>query len=449
MKTQPTSSFLKPSNLRVSNRTIDQFQARLQPGDTIRGRVVGHFGNNKALVSFKGFNVVTEAPAQLDKGEIINVRILAIGDKITMRLVRPGTNSTVKFTATITDILNDMNLSVNEDTRTIVKALIQYEIPLTAENIESVLSYASSIGGEFEQAIELIVLAWFLNLPPNSRIFSDLRLFNSKRTPLSQQLNSLKNLLNELVSQDTIVDSDFIQEFMNFLDGLTLTPGKGNITTQIKQLLENLGLEYEHTLLAATQENTNLLQDGLKWLNQTLKGMLLELRGQLLNSETRSQVAERTLRVIEGILQNFEIQEITQGNIRELPRFYLQIPYLVDGELANLEFMARKINEDGEGKELDLNNASLSFLVNTVNLGDIKINLDILQGKVGCAILTENESTRNFVDSYKEELVNRLETLDYSVRYIHCKTTPEEVKLELFEEPPELVGDVVQIDVTA
>lgn len=179
-----TTTFLKPSNLRISNRTIEQFKARLQPGDVIKGRVIGQFENNKALIGFRGFNIVAEIPAQLDKGEIIDVRILEVGDKIVMRLLRPNSNTPVRFTATVTDILNDMGVPANEKTNAIVKALVQYDIPLTEENIQSVLSYSSVIAGESNQPIDLLVLAWFLNFPPNSRILEDLKLFNSVRTPL-------------------------------------------------------------------------------------------------------------------------------------------------------------------------------------------------------------------------------------------------------------------------
>lgn len=145
------------------DKKIQDFISTLKQGDILKGRIIELFPNEqKAIINFKGFNVVSQIPANLNlaKGDTINVSVVDIGKNIQMKLITDLTemgvgikqledNNIIK-TEQFINLLNSLKVPVNEQNIYIAEKLTNYGIPLTKENITEVsnrlLNYFESKG---------------------------------------------------------------------------------------------------------------------------------------------------------------------------------------------------------------------------------------------------------------------------------------------------------------
>jgi hypothetical protein len=123
----------------------------LKAGDVLKGRVVDLLpADNKAIINFKGINVIAELPvgSQIAKGDIINVQVSQLGDKIFMKLIQGnpaltgllddmGANGQVSAEQ-ISNLLSAIKVPVNQQNVFISQKLIDYQLPVTRENITEI-----------------------------------------------------------------------------------------------------------------------------------------------------------------------------------------------------------------------------------------------------------------------------------------------------------------------
>src|SRR5581483_10242745 len=97
------------------------------------------FPDNRALLNFRGANVVAESlNVAFQKGDIINVRVEDIADKVVLRIFPPmqpesarGAVTPAPLSFQISTLLRELNLPVNEQNLLIGEKLLQFEMPLT------------------------------------------------------------------------------------------------------------------------------------------------------------------------------------------------------------------------------------------------------------------------------------------------------------------------------
>jgi hypothetical protein len=129
------------------DKNVQDFMSTLAPGDALRGRVLEILaGENKAIINFKGFNLIAQLPADanIEKGDIINVLISQLNDKVFMKIdpgtigkgvdPRQATDSTMN-SQQLVNVLNELKVPVNEQNIFIAQKLADYHISVTKENI--------------------------------------------------------------------------------------------------------------------------------------------------------------------------------------------------------------------------------------------------------------------------------------------------------------------------
>ncbi|MFP4465930.1 MAG: hypothetical protein ACLFP1_02660 [Candidatus Goldiibacteriota bacterium] len=130
------------------DKSVKDFMKTIKTGDTLRGRVIDIIANeNKAIINFKGYNLVSELPmrSSVQKGDVINVEVSQLGDKIMMKLapdaavmgkgaeIQQGAEAqTSRQTA---DMLAALKVPVNEQNIFIARKLADYHLPVTKQNI--------------------------------------------------------------------------------------------------------------------------------------------------------------------------------------------------------------------------------------------------------------------------------------------------------------------------
>jgi len=437
--------------LYVSNRTFEQFKSQLRVGQVLKGRVLLVFEGNKYLVRFANNNVITSSETPFNKGDVVDVLVTNIGDKVEMRLLphkAASQQTSIIRALSVEEILENLSLPVTQNTIELANALIRNGAPLTKSTLEELLAYLSGVSGDKGEMAELLALAKALELPINDRVLSNIRLLLSQRSSIGEQLSQLKTELARLVStNENLVDEHISANLAELIEQIAITPEKGDVASQIRSFLARLGISHEKTLLFLNEASNidNLLGN----LRANLKSLLLQTRENLLTadgSEPKSAEAQRLLTFVEGMLQNIEVQQLANQKLSELlPHFYLQIPYVVDGKTVTLEVKGRS---EGSNK-IDPDNVRLDFSIKTVNLGLVRIHLAIVKRYVICDIKLENEKVRAFVDQFTGELTERLQNLNYKTANIGCHIDAEKVPvMKLVQQTMQAIDTLFHIDLT-
>ncbi len=135
-----------------ADKKVEDFLLSLKQGDILKGKVLEIFANdNRALINFKGYNVVSQLPQTnlIQKGDIINVVVSQMGDKVLMKLIN---ESTAGISTTPQDLngesgitgkqllsfLESIQVPVNEQNVFIAQRMIDYQVPITKENLNSI-----------------------------------------------------------------------------------------------------------------------------------------------------------------------------------------------------------------------------------------------------------------------------------------------------------------------
>lgn len=177
-----------PLELLISqDKNIQDFVSTIKAGDTLKGRVLEIIqGENKAIINFRGFNIISELPAgmQINQGDIINVQVSQVNGQVFMKLVPSaldlGSGAQMPGMQDVTNqqiigMLNNIKVPVNEQNIFIAQKLVDYHLTINAENINDV---SSALAGYMEnkgidvrafdvqspQAAKEIILENMLNL---------------------------------------------------------------------------------------------------------------------------------------------------------------------------------------------------------------------------------------------------------------------------------------------
>ena len=295
-------------------------------------------------------------------------------------------------------------------------------------------------------------------LPPHSHLFDALRSLFGERVRIGTQLQNLSALLTALLADlPSDLDPALVRNLLQFIAPFIQGAGPENLASRIQQFMEQLGLGYEARLFAAV-DDPKLLREFLGRSNSSLKGLLLRLRSQIILSSAQTTLPEsignqlnRVMAALDGILTNIDAHEMVMS--RELGSnenlFYLQVPYWQNNRPLTAEILGRSPDSD-ENRRLDPENMQLDLLIDTANMGTLKIHLQALQREMSCTILAEDAQYCDFIDLYKGDLLSRMKALNYNMKDVRLRVAePDEFYLELIPTPPIPEGNLVQIDVTA
>lgn len=198
------------------DKKVQNFIDSLKPGDILNGKVIDIFNDeNKALINFKGYNLITQLPQNINiqKGDIINVIVYNINDKIYMKLNNLNINnnqtslSLKNYNAASTDILSTLNslkIPVNEHNLFVAQNLIKYQLPVNKENVNTInnalINFMQKKGIDFR----------IFNIQ-NFSVANEIILANILK--LNTDINEIYNIINK----DNIINQNQFNDFKNLL----------------------------------------------------------------------------------------------------------------------------------------------------------------------------------------------------------------------------------------
>ena len=447
---QPQFGIVKQYGSRASDQSLEDFRATLKVGDLVSGRVLRQVAENRFLVTFDGLNLVVETNIELSPQDNVQGRILSLDDQVTVRLTSHGAGATNR-SQSIAELLGNLNFPVDAQAKAFAKALVAYNMPLNAESLESLLNYASAVDIESSLPPNLITAAWLLKLPLQSHLISALQLIFEQRRDLVGGLQHLKNSLDLLLENlPKGIDPLLINQILEFL---TLDPDDANFADQISEFASRLGLGYEAKLLALLDSRESI-QGFLKSTGRNLKVLLLQLNLQVkdfLSANGLDNAVHRnlsqTVEAIERVFASIDSHELAMNrDVLNGGQFYLQIPLYYGDEYLTAEVLGRSDSSD----KIDLENLQLQMVIETENLGTLKVNLQVLHRDMICAILTENLSYNSFIEREKGSLLSRMKALNYNLEDVRLQVVDKgEIGIDMIPITVALQSDLVRVDVSA
>ena len=142
MKLTPTFGRIQEAH--TTDSSVSAFKTGLKVGDLIKGRVVRVLDQNRSIVNFKGYRLITEMDSPLTRGQGVQARVVSLDEQIRMRFI-PLTHETSQFSDQVVTLLTEADLPVNLQTHNLAQMLQQNQIPVTAETFNSFMQYIGQL----------------------------------------------------------------------------------------------------------------------------------------------------------------------------------------------------------------------------------------------------------------------------------------------------------------
>lgn len=388
---------------------------QVQPGRHIRGKVLQELGRGQWLVRVQGQELVVESSVRLEPGAIIHAEVLEAGTPIKIRLLPQPSEASVPSAASATRLLSEMGLQANRENTALLQTITQ--LGWSPSLLESLIPYMQALPGQTPMNA---VLAWLMGFPPHPHLLESLHSLTQAHTPLGQLLDQLQSEMHTFLQNNP---SDALQQKWQALQRwLPPSPGEN-----LMEWLQQLNTSYESQLLRASG------------VQEHMKALLLEMQMSL--HEMTADGKQAPNRIIEQILHQLDAHAmVNQKPVEFLPAFYFQIPYPLDGHRGTIEFKGEPSPDDEEGFQI-------TFVAHTVNLGKLKVVLQLAGREVSCTLLAESNDTRDFVHRHESALRSGLEALEYRVRQIRSSVaSPEAFVLEIIHTVPASLEEISRLD---
>lgn len=236
-----------------------------------------------------------------------------------------------------------------------------------------------------------------------------------------------------------------IAGILKLLDSVVYSRESTSNTEFIKELVANLGLDTESSLLKVVMESVKEaagrpeLRDSagkavkaeipaMKEMPETLKGQLMKLSQEVAGIVKREEVSDqvslqklnRLLDFAGSSVKALESQQVVNVALREGDgQYMLQVPVLLPGGVRAGELYIAKDKEQ-EGAEREKERYRVVFFLDMDAMGGIMIDASLGKGSIGCTIKCEREIVREYISSRAEELVERLAAQGFKVDYMNC-----------------------------
>jgi len=279
----------------------------------------------------------------------------------------------------IDQVLEQLGLPDNIENQLLVKALLEYNLPLNKENFWELSRLLKQLGGDPEEIVSLLAY------------------LKSKEIPLDKELvQMVKQFLGE-------------KNLSNLLKDYPQWEKEGR---DLAKLLKNLILDSEKLNSEEIAENLKKLAESKK---EILQGKSWEHN---LNPEQEN---------VTQFWADFKGSMETENLLK-----YYQIPFLNQGKLSQATI---KINPEEQGSTEDSKEgeARLVIFLETQNLGQVKIALTAQKKSLLFHFTVQEEEIKESLELKLPELTEKLEALGYQAQESYCSLEQEQAEKTYWE----------------
>jgi len=349
-----------------------QPQLRLNVGELLKGRVLRILPDGRALISFKGINIVARPKMALSAGEEIFAKVQALGSEIRLGLLSKQAKLQSEFLRALGRTWQS-GASVSRLADMLAKAAAT----LRAQN-----ALKSSELSVLERILAL--------LKPGEK---------ADAATIAKRLMSLPKVLG-LMHEASIARAIAL--------GTPIIILKRQLQKSLKPNLEKLMKMVAKRLLGTGVRDT---------VTRAQLRQLLSLCVDLHDNVEFQQLANHFLKQRDAQL-------------------YMQLPLLWKGEDGIAELAVRSRKEDAKNGRINPDRCQISLLIDLSGLGRIKAVAAINDGRINCLFATERKTIREFIAEHSQRLADGLHAVGFKVVDVKAMISSEPLPrlLETFGE---------------
>jgi len=339
-----------------SDRDI-QFISKLNIGEILEGRVVEYLNNHKAIVDFKGMEILAETKSPLSQGEHIVVEVARLRPKIILNIL-------------------PKNIFPTDKPASLLKTYLPHQAPI-GQLIESLQRILSEKRVTQQTAFD-------------NSIYQNLKEILSNIVFSDEKMSQPEFLQNFITQSGLLYESKLKRFLMKNLMPESLDYIKNDLKGILLKISQNLNLDRHTSQLIGT--NNSQFNDRMEYFFKTVT--------EFINNIELNQLTNYFTKQDEGYL-------------------YLQIPLAFqDGtESAELYLFHNRKEKHGNDEKEDF---SLVFLLSMEGLGTLRIDTNVKKKDIHCRIAVETYEIAKFVRGSLPGLRDRLSALGFTVEKLDC-----------------------------
>lgn len=406
----PSVTLRLPPNLRTG-------LAMFSPGSVIHGKVTGREGGS-VMLRLGEHNLKAQSKVPLQVGQTVTFQVQG-QNKGQLHLQLLKSPFTKMSSADVSQTLTQLKVPNNEGNVNLAKVMVEHKIPLTKENftfLKSVLAQPAQPGanGQPPSMTSRVSATHFLqssNLPTTPQNVSTMANFLTTNPQIGGQMFALNTEFRRMTKvqagdSTAIIESmtgvqsalgEYILDPKRRKESGTKKPGK-----KLYDMAKQTGIEGN---LASTYGGGEDAYDLLE--------MLRQLRGQM-QGKNDAETA-KLLALLKGLEENIEAHKLINQARSEsaLGYYYLQVPLRLEND-DMAEIWVSYYNEEDGSRVVDPEDTVIEFLINTENLGEIYLTMELRAGKVHVDLGTPDEAVREFAARFLPALSGRLSQLGFA-----------------------------------
>ncbi len=269
--------------------------------------------------------------------------------------------------------------------------------------------------------------------PLNAQLIDHLRFYRSNPKALLEffkegidrlSIKHLGGLVKYLEEKD-------VKEIQSLFKSLIFSKESMKNPFFLRDYVEKFGYLMEKGLGEALKKKINRTAN-VNNASQNLKGVLLKIsdRIQSLLEARNFPAAEKLASFIRSSLKTIDSHQVINYQFQEQEGKYMfQIPLLFPEKMGLAEIFINFKDRDSKGKG-DQGKKSALFLLNMDALGDVVVETQIHEKKIGCILKCEDKEACDFITPFLGELEEKLTGLGYGMENLKCVTKKENLKLK-------------------
>lgn len=378
---------------------------KLSVGEIISGMVLESFGDQKVLISIKGQKIPAHTRAPMTAGEKITFKVEKIAPHIILSLMQKGEPEKTNTENMLSPLLRasipqkvDMDVLLND---------------VIAHMSDKDLHMESILGKELFHRLKKGI---------NSFIYT-----GGKKTEFFKELVSRSGLVFETKFTDflngDVSERTFIEEVRKDIKGILLESARVvEEQVEIKDTLKDLTVTEKKVVNNRGRFTDIIKEDIKKIIFESAKIAEEQTRTQNISKDAETankNKLDKILRTVKQFIDNIEIDQIVNYIAKEeRGAFHLQIPFVNGDSVDIARLYIYKRVDDGEGKDksasIKKDNYYLVFFLDMKRIGDIRVDVYINKSMVNCIFIVENRETAEFIKGYSSDLIEGLQSADFS-----------------------------------
>ncbi|GED70271.1 hypothetical protein BRE01_39730 [Brevibacillus reuszeri] len=208
----------------------------LTPGQVFKGTVIKQYPDNMALVQIGGMQVQAKMEANLEPGQKAWLQVQPSSDVVTLKVLETPSEGSGKE-ATMEGLMRSLGLPETKESRVIVSALLNANLPVNKETVQAFAAVAQRLGVD-DATIEAFMLAAKRNLPLTPDTVAGLKAFMSAK-PLDQAIQNFQQQAALFLAKDSPASQQAGSSPRNETAGAT-TLDLRQVVSQVKEKLAGL-----------------------------------------------------------------------------------------------------------------------------------------------------------------------------------------------------------------